>query len=65
MTLKWLYQIFHAMYGWWIASKKIHQCYPNIVSIIFTGYADFDAVMDMINSGAAYKFLSKHWINHS
>jgi len=32
--------------------------------MILTGYADFDAVVDIINSGAVYKFLSKHWINH-
>lgn len=43
--------------------KKIKQCYPNIVSMILTAYADFDAAVDVMNSGAAYKFLSKPWSN--
>ena len=43
--------------------KKIKQIYPSIVSMILTGYADFDAAVDVMNSGAAYKFLSKPWEN--
>ncbi|MDO6693197.1 EAL domain-containing protein [Aliiglaciecola sp. 3_MG-2023] len=43
--------------------KNIKQCYPNIISMILTGYADFDAAVDVMNSGAAYKFLTKPWNN--
>ena len=43
--------------------KNVKQQYPDIVSMILTGYADFDAAMDVMNSGAAYKFLSKPWNN--
>ncbi|MEP4891535.1 MAG: EAL domain-containing protein [Aliiglaciecola sp.] len=43
--------------------KNIKQCYPNIISLILTGYADFDAAVDVMNSGAAYKFLTKPWNN--
>lgn len=43
--------------------KTIKKSYPHIVSMIITGYADFDAAVDVMNSGAAYKFLSKPWNN--
>jgi EAL domain-containing protein (putative c-di-GMP-specific phosphodiesterase class I)/FixJ family two-component response regulator len=43
--------------------KNVKQQYPDIVSMILTGYADFDAAVDVMNSGAAYKFLSKPWNN--
>ncbi|MBU2879197.1 EAL domain-containing response regulator [Aliiglaciecola lipolytica] len=43
--------------------KNIKQCFPNIISMILTGYADFDAAVDVMNSGAAYKFLTKPWNN--
>lgn len=43
--------------------KHVQKQYPDIVSMILTGYADFDAAVDVMNSGAAYKFLSKPWDN--
>ncbi|MBU3003347.1 EAL domain-containing response regulator [Paraglaciecola arctica] len=43
--------------------KTIKKSYPHIVSMIITGYADFEAAVDVMNSGAAYKFLSKPWNN--
>ncbi|WP_413701196.1 EAL domain-containing protein [Psychromonas sp. KJ10-10] len=43
--------------------KKIKQCYPNIVSMILTAYADFDSAMSVMNTGVAYKFLTKPWSN--
>jgi EAL domain-containing protein (putative c-di-GMP-specific phosphodiesterase class I)/FixJ family two-component response regulator len=43
--------------------KKIKQRYPSIVSMILTGYADFDAAVGVMNSGAAHKFLLKPWDN--
>jgi EAL domain-containing protein (putative c-di-GMP-specific phosphodiesterase class I)/FixJ family two-component response regulator len=43
--------------------KQVKLQYPDIVSMILTGYADFDAAVSVMNSGAAYKFLSKPWNN--
>jgi EAL domain-containing protein (putative c-di-GMP-specific phosphodiesterase class I)/CheY-like chemotaxis protein len=43
--------------------KSIKQCYPNIVSMILTAYADFDSAVSVMNTGAAYKFLTKPWSN--
>ncbi|MFT2091298.1 EAL domain-containing protein [Paraglaciecola sp. 2405UD69-4] len=43
--------------------KDIREKYPDIVSMILTGQADFEAAVDVMNSGAAYKFLSKPWNN--
>jgi EAL domain-containing protein (putative c-di-GMP-specific phosphodiesterase class I)/FixJ family two-component response regulator len=43
--------------------RNVKLRYPDIVSMILTGYADFDAAVDVMNSGAAYKFLSKPWDN--
>jgi YesN/AraC family two-component response regulator len=43
--------------------KSVQQQYPDIVSMILSGYADFDTVVDVMNSGAAYKILSKPWDN--
>ena len=43
--------------------KNVKQKYPDIVSMILTGYADFDTAVDVMNSGAVYKFLSKPWDN--
>jgi DNA-binding NtrC family response regulator len=43
--------------------KNVQQQYPDIVSMILTGYADFDTAVHVMNSGAAYKFLSKPWDN--
>lgn len=43
--------------------KKVKEAYPTIVTMILSGYADFDAVRDAINDGHIYKFLSKPWDN--
>jgi EAL domain-containing protein (putative c-di-GMP-specific phosphodiesterase class I)/FixJ family two-component response regulator len=43
--------------------KNVKQQYPDIVSMILTGYADYDTAVDVMNSGDAYKFLSKPWNN--
>jgi DNA-binding NtrC family response regulator len=34
---------------------------PEAVRIIFTGYADIRAVIDAINEGQVYRFLTKPW----
>lgn len=37
--------------------------YPDIVSLILSGYADFDSVLGVMNKGSAFKFLTKPWDN--
>ena len=41
--------------------KQINKRYPNIVCMILSGYADFNAVIDLLNAGVAYRFLQKPW----
>lgn len=41
--------------------SDVRERFPNIVSIIITGYADFDAVLKSINSGQVYKYILKPW----
>lgn len=43
--------------------KKVKEEYPNVITMILSGYADFDAVKEAINNGHIYKFLSKPWDN--
>lgn len=43
--------------------SKVKALYPHIVSLILSGYADFDSVLVVMNSGNAYKFLTKPWEN--
>ena len=35
--------------------------YPETVRVLVTGYADIDVVIDAINRGAVYRYLSKPW----
>ncbi|MHB0961252.1 MAG: response regulator [Pirellulaceae bacterium] len=35
--------------------------YPDAIRIIFTGYADIKAVIDAINRGALYRYVTKPW----
>ncbi len=44
---------------------EIHRRYPDVVGIILTGYADYSAVLEALNSGAVYKFLMKPWQEES
>ncbi|WP_417221920.1 EAL domain-containing protein [Amphritea sp.] len=39
----------------------IHQQYPETVGLIMSGYADFNAVVEALNSGAVYRFVEKPW----
>ncbi len=41
--------------------KAVKKRYPQIVGLILSGYADFNAVVDTLNSGTAFKFLQKPW----
>ncbi|TWT66557.1 response regulator [Allorhodopirellula solitaria] len=40
---------------------KVRAEHPDAVRIIFTGYADTRAVVDAINSGELYRYISKPW----
>lgn len=42
---------------------KVKTTYPQIMRIILSAYADFNAIKEAINEGAIYKFLSKPWNN--
>jgi len=35
--------------------------YPDIVRLIFTGYADLKAVIDAINRGHVFRYITKPW----
>ena len=35
--------------------------YPEAIRIIFTGYADIKAVVDGVNQGQIYRYLTKPW----
>jgi adenylate cyclase len=43
--------------------KKAAEIRPRTVRIILTGYTDVDALVESINSGAVYKYLTKPWSN--
>lgn len=40
---------------------KVRQLYPDTIRIILSGYTELESVMDAINRGAVYKFLTKPW----
>lgn len=42
--------------------EKIQSLYPDPIRILITGYTDINAVIDAINRGQVYKYLSKPWI---
>lgn len=42
---------------------KVKVSHPYTVSLILSGYADFDSVLSVMNSGNAFKFLTKPWEN--
>lgn len=44
--------------------KAVKKRYPQIVGLILSGYADFNAVVETLNSGIAFKFLQKPWADH-
>ena len=41
--------------------NKIRLGHPQAVRMLFTGYADIDAIIAAINQGHVYKFLRKPW----
>ena len=45
--------------------QSIIETHPNPIRILVTGYSDIDAVIDAINKGEIYKYISKPWDNES
>lgn len=41
--------------------EKIQNTHPDPIRILITGYADINAVIDAINRGQVYKYLTKPW----
>ncbi|MEP6512943.1 MAG: response regulator [Parafilimonas sp.] len=41
--------------------ESILQTHPEPIRILITGYTDINAVVDAINRGQVYKYLSKPW----
>ncbi len=42
--------------------EKIQKTNPDPIRILITGYTDINAVIDAINLGQVYKYLTKPWI---
>jgi response regulator RpfG family c-di-GMP phosphodiesterase len=42
--------------------ESIQNIYPDPIRILMTGYTDINAVIDAINLGQVYKYLTKPWI---
>lgn len=41
--------------------RKVKAVEPNIVRVLFTGFADMDVVIRAINEGEVFRFLQKPW----
>ena len=41
--------------------KRVKDLNPDIIRILFTGYADVQAAEDAINKGEVYRFINKPW----
>ena len=42
-------------------SQKVFEQYPATTRILFTGYADIKSVIEAINSGGLYRYVTKPW----
>jgi signal transduction histidine kinase len=40
---------------------KVRDTHPDAVRLLFTGYADIRAVVDAINRGSVYRYITKPW----
>lgn len=49
-----------AMTGAELLSRARCEC-PQAIRVIFTGYADLKAVIDAVNRGEIYRYLTKPW----
>jgi response regulator RpfG family c-di-GMP phosphodiesterase len=43
--------------------KRAAEMRPQTVRIMLTGYSDAEALVEAINSGSVYKYLTKPWVN--
>ena len=43
--------------------RDIKAASPNTIRILLTGYADLNAVMDSVNEGEIYRYITKPWQN--
>lgn len=43
--------------------KRAAEMRPNTVRIILTGYTDVNALVEVLNSGIVYKYVTKPWVN--
>src|SRR5690554_6322434 len=41
--------------------EQLHNTRPDIVRVLFTGYSNIDHVIDAINQGHVYRYISKPW----
>jgi len=41
--------------------KQVRAQYPDVIRLLFTGYADIKAVIDAINAGNVYRYITKPW----
>jgi DNA-binding NtrC family response regulator len=41
--------------------KRVRGEHPDAIRLLFTGYADIRAVIDAINQGNVYRYITKPW----
>jgi signal transduction histidine kinase len=41
--------------------RRIRELHPDAIRLLFTGHADMAAVIDAINQGSIYRYISKPW----
>lgn len=41
--------------------QQLRDLHPDIVRLLFTGYADIKAVIDAINQGSVFRYITKPW----
>ncbi|MGF1579141.1 MAG: ATP-binding protein [Gemmataceae bacterium] len=44
--------------------SRLRELYPDTVRLLFTGYADLQTVVDAINQGNVYRYVTKPWQQH-
>ena len=44
--------------------ESISEQYPNPMRILLTGYSDINAIIDAVNRGHIYRYVSKPWHEH-
>jgi len=41
--------------------RRVRRDHPDAIRLLFTGYADIKAVIDAINEGHVYRYITKPW----